>query len=79
MRGKINQYLVEDFKVALLRSLPHHFYYFLQRFNLSEVEFATISEKRNATRFNLCRTKIISVYRLRGSLTLNPLNCAWFR
>ena len=53
--------LAEDFKVEsggvpLLRSLLHLFYYLLQIFNLSEVEFNIISEK-----FNLCRTKIISV------------------
>jgi hypothetical protein len=33
-------------------------YIFLQTFDLSEVLFYTISEKRNAAQFNLCSSKL---------------------
>ena len=42
-------YLAYSFKVALLRSELENIHYILQRLNLSEVQFDTISEK-----FNLC-------------------------
>ena len=58
-------------------------------FNLSEVEFAIISEFLQmfnlsevefaiiSEKFNLCSiAKITSIYWLRRSLTLNPPNCA---